>query len=241
MKRLFTAVLIAFGLLGFFLWTGAAAVKAQWCPYCDLTGQNSKCKTDQYGNTTCECGGNDGACFAKCPGGYYPCNQAGGCCKTSGGGGGCVCGSYKITDCAKADNCPKSGLGNFCGYDKNGNKKYYCTRTFCNTCPSCDTTAPSNVAVTAVSPTRATVTWMPGANGVSQSVYAGTDKTKVEQNCPANCVKPAGQPLKGRSEKTLHHHFTTLIVTTSLFTTSPFAFTPSAQKRCSPSVNCHQV
>jgi len=90
---------------------------------------------------------------------------------------GCVCGSYKITDCAKADNCQGKDQGDFCGYDKRGNKKYYCTTTFCNTCPSCNTTAPSNVAVTAVSPTRATVTWTPGANGVSQSVYAASGES----------------------------------------------------------------
>jgi len=54
------------------------------------------------------------------------------------------------------------------------------------TCPSsCNATAPSNVAVTAISPTKATVSWTPGTNGVSQSIYAGTNKTEVEQNCPA--------------------------------------------------------
>ena len=80
----------------------------------------------------------------------------GGDCVDQGGGPSCPNGPYQW-ECRQASNCDGNEQDGVCGYDKNGNKKYYCTRTFCNTCPSCNTTAPSNVAVTAVSPSSTTI------------------------------------------------------------------------------------
>ncbi|SRR5581483_1037276 len=98
------------------------------------------------------------------------------------GRGGCKCGKTTTTECTKSCNSTEGGL---CGYTAKGVPKYWCTTSFCNKCPTCNTTAPSNLNVTAVSPTKATASWTPGSNGVSQSIYAGTDKTEVEKNCPA--------------------------------------------------------
>jgi hypothetical protein len=59
-----------------------------------------------------------------------------------------------------------------------------CWQEACGCTPLCGATAPANVIVSAISPTKATVSWTPETNGVSQSIYAGTNKTEVEQNCP---------------------------------------------------------
>jgi len=166
MKRLFTAVLIVFGLLGFFLWAGAAAAKAQWCPYCDLTGSDtSSCSTNSTtGDTTCTCKGNGGGCGARCPGGYYPCNRDNSaCCETD---------AKQHTFGAKRATCPDGATPTMKGYlgcvqsKYCGPGRYHTSSCFRNardmddgepsgikcyagyTCPSsCNATAPSNVAV----------------------------------------------------------------------------------------------
>lgn len=96
---------------------------------------------------------------------------------------GCQCGATTTTSCAKS--CPPARQNGSCGRAKDGTIKTWCTLTQCNPCPTCSTTAPTGITVTATSPTSATISWTPGSGGVSQTIYGGTDRTAVEANCPA--------------------------------------------------------
>ena len=166
MKRLFTAVLIAFGLLGFFLWAGAAAVKASyWCPHCDLTGKNSSCTTDQNGNTTCSCSGNRGGCGASCPAGYYPCNRRNSACCEIGihpkrpDKSGCEAGNY-MGSCYKCNvQCKDGECWEVC-------KTHDWT---CCPCSSLDID-PDNLTATPVSETSVRLNWTPKGSFNNQGV-----------------------------------------------------------------------
>jgi|GEM_PF-3216054 len=96
---------------------------------------------------------------------------------------GCVCGSTKRTTCSKS--CPSVFKGDFCGYTKTQPivAKYTCNTTFCNACPTCTATAPTNIVVTSTSFTSANVTWTRGTGGTSQRIYIGTDQGIVDGGC----------------------------------------------------------
>ncbi len=107
-------------------------------------------------------------------------------CKVVQGKLKCSIGLCTQSYCA-AQNCTSQVCGP--GY-------YVCNRTCCAVGvggggggggggSSCSQTAPTNVAVTPVSSTKATVSWTVGAGAATQSLYAGSDRAKVETNCPS--------------------------------------------------------
>jgi hypothetical protein len=50
--------------------------------------------------------------------------------------------------------------------------------------PSCDTSAPTNLALAQTSSNSWTLSWTKGVNGTLQYVYVGSEKSGVESNCP---------------------------------------------------------
>lgn len=84
-------------------------------------------------------------------------------------------------DCS-GNECGDDGCGGSCGSCKAGEN---CVSGNCVAPqPSCNTTAPANLAVTRISPTKGTITWTPGANGTEQKIYVGANKTEVDASCP---------------------------------------------------------
>lgn len=66
----------------------------------------------------------------------------------------------------------------------------------CNTQPCCNTTAPTNLSVTRLSSTSSRIDWTRGNNGTSQRLYVGSDKAKVETNCPSGVGQGTGCVIK---------------------------------------------
>jgi hypothetical protein len=55
----------------------------------------------------------------------------------------------------------------------------------CEGCaPACDDTAPTGITASGITSTTATITWTPGANGVSQLIRVDEDLAEVENGCP---------------------------------------------------------
>lgn len=100
-----------------------------------------------------------------------------------GGGGGCSAGEHRETFCSKS-----CASGTQCGIATDGTIKRSCSRCVADAC-----TAPTITSVTRVSPTSLKVNWTRGTGTTSQSVYVGSNKNQVNNNCPAgsSCVVKA--------------------------------------------------
>jgi hypothetical protein len=51
---------------------------------------------------------------------------------------------------------------------------------------TCDATAPTNLSVSRISPTKAQITWTKGSNGTKQRLFVGANKNEVKDGCPGN-------------------------------------------------------
>lgn len=141
----------------------------------DCSDRNTNCTNPNYvcilDYSTC----NGYVCLGNC-------GNTGGCGPCGGGWGAWGCSKGKCS----------GQQGGFCGYTKKPPivPKYECRTFHCNTCPTCNATAPVITSVVRGATSNvATINWTPGTNGLSQSLYVGTDKAVVEGNCAqAGCI-----------------------------------------------------
>lgn len=153
-------------------------------------------------------------CVAKCC--VIP-NDGGGSTPspTPGGGGGSVCptGYEPVAqyDCRNGCTSPWHGTDQKdcggCPPAGEPNKVDCCAKITCQL--ACNTTSATNIVITRASATSASLTWTPGQNGVSQRIYIGANKAKVEANCPSGVGPGTGCVEKNTSLSPTRNSYTT--------------------------------